>query len=100
MEEKFLRAYQKFDIKKVKEHLLIHGDVSSSCANCGELNLKLEVHTCPKCSAVFSYISFRNVKAHLPKLIKITAERPSMVIIDFEDYQRATGISKAQEFFK
>ena len=100
MEEKFIRVYQKLDVKKVKEHLLIHGDLSSSCGNCGELDLKLSDHACPKCRAEFKYISFRNVKNHLPKLQKISAERPSMVIVDFDDYQRISGETRAQNFFK
>lgn len=100
MNDKFFRVYKPFDVKTIKEHLLIHGDLTSSCANCGEIDLKLDMKTCPKCSTTFTFISFRNIKNHLPKLLKIHNERQDVTVIDYEDFHRQSGARKAEEFFK
>lgn len=100
MHEKFIRVYQSHDIKDIQQHLLIHGDLASSCAHCNALDLQLDMDQCPHCGAVFKYVAFRNVKSHLPKLQKLKDHRPGVIIVDFEDYQRLLGASKAQDFFK
>ena len=100
MSEKFLRAYKKFDINEVKRHLLIYGDLSAQCAACQAMDLKLEEAVCPKCHTEIKYIAFRNVRSHLPKLQKISAQRPGLHIIDFDDYSREIGAMRAKEFLK
>jgi hypothetical protein len=100
MHEQFIRIYQSLDIKEIQQHVLIHGDLASSCGCCNALDLRLDMDQCPHCGAVFKYVAFRNVKNHLPKLKQLRDQRPSVIIIDFEDYQRLLGVSKAQDFFK
>ncbi len=100
MNEKLIRVYKKFDINTIKKHLLIYGDLSANCANCNEIGIKLDMPKCPKCATEFKYVAFRNVKTNLPKMNKLTAQRPSLNIIDIDDYQRSVAALKAEEFLK
>ena len=100
MSQKFIKVYKKFDIKNIKEHLLIYGDLSGSCANCQAIDLKLDDLKCPKCKTAFNFIAFRNVKSHLPKIQKLIEERPGLEIVDHEDFQRNLKVVKAEDFMK
>ena len=100
MSEKFVRVYKKLDVSQIKPHLMIYGDLGATCAACGELDIKLEKINCPNCNTDFRYIAFRNVKSHFPKMYKITEDRPQLIFIDYEDYQKNVGVSKAEDFFK
>jgi hypothetical protein len=100
MGQQFIRIYKKLDVSTIKQHLLIYGDLSAQCANCQEMDLKLNDPTCPKCHAEFKYLSFRNIKNHLPKLQRISENRPDVLMIDYEDYSRQIGALKAKEFLK
>ena len=100
MSQRFIKVYKKLDIKNVKEHLLIYGDLSGSCANCQAVDLKLGDLECPKCKAAFKYIAFRNVKSHLPKMQRLIEERPGLEFVDNEDFQRNLSVIKAEDFMK
>lgn len=100
MNERFLRVYKKIDLHDIKEHLLVYGDLSANCANCQTLDLPLNAHQCPHCKSEFKYIGFRNVRNHLPKLQKIAAERPSIILVDYDDFAKAMAAMKAEEFLK
>ncbi len=100
MSEKFIRIYKKMDMDEIKKHLLIYGDLSAQCASCQAMDIKLDMDKCPKCATEFKYISFRNVRNHLPKLQKITAMRPAIQFVDFDDYKRISGELKARDFLK
>ncbi len=99
MSEKFIRVYKKYDVSKIKPHLMIYGDLSASCANCNHMGVKLENVHCPECNTEFKYISFRNIRVHMPKLQKLIEQRP-VAIVDYDDYQKNVGASKAEDFFK
>jgi len=79
---------------------MIYGDLSGSCSKCQAIDLKMDVTVCPKCETEFKYVSFRNVKVHLPKMFKLMEERPHLGIIDYDDYKRNVGALKAEEFLK
>ena len=100
MSQKFARIYKKMDINEIKRHLLIYGDLSAQCAHCQAMDLKLDMTACPKCGAEFKYISFRNVRNHLPKLQKINEAKPDIQFVDFDDYKRYIGELKARDFLK
>ncbi|HSA31779.1 MAG TPA: hypothetical protein P5160_08290 [Candidatus Omnitrophota bacterium] len=100
MDKKFIRVYQKFDFADIREHTMIYGDLSASCSHCNALDIKFGVPICPECRTDFKYIAFRNVKHHLPKMDKMYAENTKVILIDFEDYQRALAEIKAEEFWK
>ena len=95
-----MRVYKKLDFPSVKSHLLVYGALSGSCANCKSMELKLEMTVCPHCHSDFKYISFQNIKDHLPKMLKISHERPDLVFIDYDDFKKTEGALKAQEFLK
>ena len=100
MAEKFIRVYRKLNIYDIRDHLLIYGDLAASCSKCKALDLKLDEAKCPHCQAEFKYISFRNVKSHLPKILKLMEQKPHLTLVDFEDYTRILGALKAEEFLK
>ena len=96
MSERFLRIYKKFYIDEVKNHLLTYGALSGACANCKHMDLKLDVPKCPQCGREFKYIAFQNVRDHLPKMLKISQERPNMIFVDYDDFKRLEGEEKAK----
>lgn len=100
MGQKFLKIYKKADIKEVKEHLLIYGDLAGNCANCQAMDLKVDTVQCPQCQTSFKYIAFRNIKHHLPKMQKLSEERTDLTFVDHDDFSRNLGALKAEEFLK
>lgn len=100
MSQKFIRVYQRLDLKDIQKHLLVHGDLSSSCENCGQMELNLNLASCPKCKTDFQYVAFRDVKKHIPKLYKLSEERPQFKFIDYDDYKQQVKASQAKDFFK
>ncbi len=100
MNTKWIRVYQKFDPKTIKNHLLVYGDLTGTCENCTHMDIKLDVRSCPSCKTEFRYVAFRNIKVHYPKLEKLIHSAPPVVIIDYDDYKRSAGVSKAEEFFR
>ncbi|MDP8211969.1 MAG: hypothetical protein P9X22_01600 [Candidatus Zapsychrus exili] len=99
MSKNLIRVYKKKDANEIKPHLMTYGDLSASCANCNHIGFKLDDKACPQCKAEFKYIAFRNIRTHVPKVHKLIEERSDLEIIDFEDYKRALGDSKAKDFF-
>lgn len=100
MNVKFIRVYKKIDIDDVKEHMMICGDLSYSCSKCNDMTLKLDMAKCPECGTDFRYISFRNVKDNIPKMLKISESSTQLTFVDYDDYKKMTGAAKAQDFFK
>ena len=99
MEQKFIRVYQPLDIQEVKRHLLIAGDLSGCCSACQALDIPFEAERCPSCHTAFHYLSFRRPDTQRAKIAKIARRRPSLRIIDFQDYEREAGSLKARELF-
>jgi hypothetical protein len=100
MNSKFLRIYKKLDLDEVKAKLLICGDLSASCANCNHMGLKIDTSKCPQCAAEFKYLTFRNIRENMAKMLKLNDVRPDVTFVDFDDFKRMTGALKAEEFFK
>ena len=94
--ERFLRIYKKFYLDEVKTHLLTYGALSGVCANCKDMDVKLDVSKCPQCQTEFKYIAFQNVKDHMPKLLRIAQERPQIIFVDYDDFKRLEGEEKAK----
>ena len=100
MPEKFLRIYKRLDFHNVKNHLLLYGALSGSCAGCKAMDIKLDSPKCPHCHSDFKYIAFQNVKDHMPKILRISHERPEIVFVDYDDYKRTEGAVRAEELLK
>ncbi len=100
MNEKFVRIFKKLDVNEIKEHLLVYGDLGGNCSACQKMDITFEATHCPGCQTEFKYIAFRNPRVHMPKLQKLHAERPQVVIVDCEDYNHHIGALKAQKFLK
>lgn len=88
------------DVAALKDHLMIYGDLDGQCAKCQNIGVKLVDPICSKCGTEFKHIAFRHVKAHTPKMLKIANERAHINFIDYDDYQKALGAIKAQNFLK
>ena len=100
MTQRLIRIYKNLDIDEIKKHLLFYGDLSGQCAACNHLGVKLDIPACPSCHTEFKYVAFKNVKDHLPKILKLQAERPSLILVDHDDFKRIAGALKAEEFLK
>ncbi len=100
MNEKFMRVYKKLDINDVRNHLMIYGDLSASCAKCKTLDIKFDTALCPSCQTEFKYLAFRSIKNHILKVQRMIEERPQIILVDYEDYSRLIGVLKAEEFLK
>jgi hypothetical protein len=96
MSERFLRIYKKFYIDEVKTHLMTYGALSGMCANCRNMDVKLDTLKCPGCSTEFKYIAFQNIRDHMPKMQRLAQERPQMLFIDYDDFKRLEGEEKAK----
>ncbi len=100
MNERFLRVYKRFDFTHIKSHLLVYGALSGSCAACKAMDIKLDVRQCPQCSAAFKFIAFQNVKDHMPKMLRLSSERPDLTFVDHDDFKKVEGAIKAEEFLR
>ena len=100
MTSRLIRIYKNLDIQNIKEHLLICGDLAGQCAKCQELGIKFDVRQCPHCGTNFTYMSFKNIKDHLPKVQRFLSERPDLVLVDYDDFKRLSGALKAEEFLR
>ena len=100
MADQLIRIYQNLDVLAIKPHLMIYGDLGGTCANCQNMDVKIGMVNCPGCQTDFQFIAFRNIKTHIPKVKRIMEDHPQIKIIDFDDYKRNEGASKAENFFK
>lgn len=100
MSAKCLRVFQKLDLNDIKKHLIVYGDLSASCENCQEVSIPFGSAVCPGCKTEFKYAAFRNIKHHLPKVYKLFEERPSLVIVDYDDFKKAFAAKKAEDLLK
>lgn len=93
------------DIYRIKEHLIILGDVSGDCANCKEIGLDpWKAKECPHCKAQFEYIASRRSANHPGERFQIARrileKRSDLTVIDYDDYQKTIGAQSARDFFK
>ncbi len=100
MSERYVRVFQKLDVKTVKDQVLIYGDLSAICGKCNEPDLPLRAKNCKNCGTEFKYIAFRNVRNHLPKLKGLAEECPGLIFIDYDDFKRNLDEVKAKDFLK
>jgi len=100
MSEQPIRTYRNLDIQEIKKHLMVYGDLAAKCENCSEMDVKLDMNVCPSCKTEFTYIAFRNVRQNFPKIHKILATRPGVMIIDYDDFKKASSSMAAKDLFK
>ena len=100
MSERFIRIYKKYYFDEIKCHLLTYGALSGTCANCKHMDLKLDAVQCPQCHAEFKFIAFQSVRDHLPKMLKISHERPQVVFVDYDDFKRTEAQEKAKDILR
>ena len=100
MNPKFLRVFKRLDLEDIRAHLLICGDLSASCSKCKEMGLKNDALKCVSCGTDFKYVTFRNIKDNMPKIVRICEQHPELTVLDFDDFKRIDAASKAEEFFK
>ncbi|MFH1360429.1 MAG: hypothetical protein ABIJ41_05250 [Candidatus Omnitrophota bacterium] len=92
--------FKKIDVDALKEHTIVCGDLSANCSKCNALGLKIGTPKCPECATDFKYLTFRNIKENIQKFQKLSECNPHMSFVDYEDYKKLTGASKAKDFFK
>ena len=98
--ERFLRIYKKFFLDEVKTHLMTYGALSGTCANCMHMDLKVDALKCPECNTEFKYVAFQNIREHMPKILKISSERPNIIFVDYDDFKKLQGEEKAKSILE
>lgn len=98
----FLRVFRSFDIEEIRRSLLIVGEVTANCAQCGELGLDPKsVSICPQCGAVFKFLASRRIEAHPTERFqyaqRMSGERQDLLLIDLGDYQKMDSKAKARD---
>ncbi len=92
----FVRTWEELDLADVEKHLVVVGDLSAECFCCHKLGIDSKARACPDCSAIFKYIGFRR-KVQASYLQKVRAQRPRIVIIDFDDFKKSLGKRDARK---
>lgn len=98
-----IRTWKYYDINEVKAHLLITGQLSADCANCKAIGIDFfNEKCCPQCKTEFKFIATRQNDGKFPANLirRIVEKRQDLELIDYSDYQVASGRSKARDFFK
>ena len=75
---------------------MTYGMLTGMCANCKDMDVKLDHLKCPACGNEFKYIAFQNVKDHMPKMLRIACDRPNIIFIDYDDFKKLEGEEKAK----
>lgn len=96
MTKQMIRLYHHLDFNDVKEHTLEYGVLAGICSKCKALDIKLDMHACPKCGTRFKYIAFQNVRDHLPKMLRMQDERRDVQFMDCQDFKRIEGELRAR----
>ncbi len=100
MSERYFRIYKKYYFDEIKTHLISYGALSGTCANCKEMELKLDMTHCPQCKTEFKFIAFQNIRDHLPKMLKISHERPQITFMDYDDFKKIEGEERAKDILR
>jgi hypothetical protein len=96
MSTRFIRIYKKFFLDEIKTHLMTYGALSGTCAACKRMDLKIDIPQCPECGTEFKFIAFQNIRDHMPKMLRISHERPQIIFVDYDDFKRIEGEEKAK----
>ncbi|HOW87731.1 MAG TPA: hypothetical protein P5561_05685 [Candidatus Omnitrophota bacterium] len=104
MAQHYLRTFRPFTLEEVKKSLLVIGDLTGNCAACNALGINAyETKACPECGAVFKYIASRRLESHPSERFRLARrlaeKRPDLILIDYQDYQKAAGDKAARDFF-
>ncbi len=104
MTREYLRMFREFDIEEVKEHLLILGDLSADCGRCRAIGIEPHrADRCPECGTNFTFATSRRMEMHPEERFRIARRylenKPQMIFIDFQDYQKTIGQKRARDFF-
>ncbi len=100
----YLRTYRAFQLDEVTKHLIVVGDLSGNCASCNALGIDVyKTPICPECGTPFKYIASRRLETHPSERFqfakRIAESRPDLILIDYQDYQKAVGNKTARDFF-
>lgn len=102
MSKIFLRVYQAHSLEEIRRSLIIMGEVTGNCAQCGEMGLQhRSVAVCPHCGSRFKYIASRRLETHSGERFqfakRMSEERPDLTLIDLGDYQKNDASAKARD---
>ena len=91
----WLKVWEKIDINKVKNNLLVIGAYKAECFNCHNIDIDKDKAKCPYCGAEFKYVAFRE---HFPgtKELNSLKER-ECVVIDWQVFKKEIDRQKAKE---
>lgn len=91
-----LRVWKELDLDDIKNSLIVVGELSSECFVCHKVGIDSKSVQCSNCGVHFKYMGFRR-KLEVNYLRKMKDELPHMVMIDFDDFKKATGKDAARK---
>jgi len=98
-----IRGWMYLDVNEVKNHLLLIEDIYGMCAKCKQLGINyIKDKKCPKCSAEFKYVasSLKKDSEIAQVAARIKKENLSLVLIDKNDFDRASAKDSIHDLFK
>jgi Zn finger protein HypA/HybF involved in hydrogenase expression len=91
-----LRVWNELDLADIEKYLIVVGELSSECFSCHKIDLELKAQRCPNCGTYFKYMGFRR-KVQISFLKKVKEELSYLILIDFDDFKKATGSRDARK---
>ncbi len=98
----YIRVWKEIDLKDIQEHIILVDDKFGHCPNCKKIGIELkDLESCPSCGRVFKYVSSKEAKGGRNEIVSRARKKlPSLVFVDYDDYERATGKNMAESLFK
>ena len=91
-----IRVWQKVNLKDLKKHLFVAGELSGECYNCHNLGIGLDAKLCPGCGAEFKFMGFRR-ETNLSSLTRLKEKYARMTFIDFDDFKKVLSKIEARK---
>ena len=103
MKPELIRIWSEKDIEEIEKHLLIVGALHGDCGQCRALGLDFTtVKTCPQCNTEFKYVASRTAGGsgdhRFHEVKRIFSKRKDLIFIDYDDFKRISGRTKAKKF--
>jgi hypothetical protein len=99
----FVRFWNEVNVDEIQNHLLLIDDLYGTCAKCKCLGLNyLKDKKCKQCGTEFKYITtvLKNSGEVGKILQRIKREGLNLIMIDKEDFNKATAHHAAKDLFK
>lgn len=98
-----IRVARELEFEDIKKHLLIVGELTGDCFSCRQVGIDYSREKyCPQCKTDFRFISYRKSmgSATAAQVAKISARRPDLTYVEYNDIKEISDRQKAKNIFK